>query len=245
MTNGFPMGEGMRVGILNAFPPGEIRWDIDPMSLYVDFLKAGSKGIETTVYDVAAGVFPAATDECDAYLITGSPRGTYDSDPWIAELTTFLKRAYAASVKLVGICFGHQMLAHALGGKSEKSAKGYRLGLFPFETRAETASDTCSLYFAHRDQVVDLSPGAELLGGNAFCPNGMFGIGDRVLAMQGHPEFSRSVMKQIIEAVKPSVDPSVVATAIETIGRGEPDAHVAARWVGDFLNPSRASLRSP
>ncbi len=230
----------MHVGILNAFPPGEIRWDVDPMSLYVDFLNAGSDAISTTIYEVAAGILPAVVDECDAYLITGSPRGTYDSDPWIGELADCLRRAYSAGVKLVGICFGHQMLAHALGGKAERSAKGYRLGLFGFAVRYQgEAEGSARLYFAHRDQVVELPPGAELLGGNEFCPNGMFRIGESVLAMQGHPEFSDSVMRQIVESVTPSVDPAVVTTAIETMDQGVPDNDLAARWVAEFLNPAR------
>ena len=231
----------MHVGILNAFPPGEIRWDVDPMSLYVDFLNAGGDVIATTIYDVAAGTFPATVDECDAYLITGSPRGTYDSDAWIDELANFLRGAYSRGVKLVGICFGHQMLAQALGGRSERSPKGYRIGRFDFDVRPTGGMERTSrsLYFAHRDQVVELPPEAELLGGDAFCPIGMFRIGDSVLAMQGHPEFSDSVMRQIIESVASSVDACVLATAKETLDRGAPDNDVAARWVAEFLNPAR------
>ncbi len=191
-------------------------------------------------YDVAGGQFPDPLDACDAYLITGSPKGVYDADVWIAELAAFIRDAYQAGKKLVGICFGHQILAHALGGHSGRSDKGWGLGLKTFDINMKKSWMTpglaqCSLYFVHQDQVVRLLPGADLLGGNAFCPNLLFAIDDRVLGIQGHPEFSVAMMKDVLEARKDNLGKQVYQAAMRSMDNGKPDNRLMAQWVANFL----------
>ncbi|MFQ5419816.1 MAG: GMP synthase, partial [Anaerolineae bacterium] len=166
-------------------------------------------------YEITRGEMPRDLDECDAYLITGSLQGVYDSDPWIADLSRFIRAAYQAGKKLVGICFGHQIIAHALGGRAEKSAKGWGLGQRQFALTAVKAwmtpgMSSCGLYFAHQDQVVKLPPGAERLGGDEFCPNTMFTIGDQVLGIQGHPEFTSDFMTAVIASRQDTVPEPVL-----------------------------------
>ena len=119
----------MRIGILNAFKrePSPIKWDSGPVDAYVRFLESAYVPFDFVEYPVTEGCFPAELDDCDAYLITGSLCGVYDSEVWIGELAGFIKSAYLAARKLVGICFGHQILAHALGGRAERSEKGWGL----------------------------------------------------------------------------------------------------------------------
>ncbi len=232
----------MKIGILNAFPPD---WDsIDlgcsPTELYIRFLEQVQPSFTYQGYDVANGQFPASVTDCDAYLITGSPRGVYDPDAWIAELMAFIRAAYRAKRKLVGICFGHQVLAHALGGRCEKSEKGWGLGLKPFDIYAQkpwmsTAVRGCALHFVHQDQVVQLPPGAELLGGNDFCPNLFFTLDDRVLGIQGHPEFTAEMMEAIIAARKDVFPLELSHAARRSLQNGSPDNRRLARWVVDFL----------
>jgi GMP synthase-like glutamine amidotransferase len=226
----------MKLGILNAFPPDEniIDWHGTPVDAYIRFLELVQPPFEYVGYDVAGGQFPDSLDACDAYLVTGSPKGVYDADEWIAELAAFIRDAYQAGKKLVGICFGHQILAHALGGHSDRSEKGWGLGIKTFDISEQKSWMTpglaqCSLHFAHQDQVVRLPPGAELLGGNAFCPNLFFTIDDRVLGLQAHPEFSIVMMQDVLASRKNILGKHVYQAAVRSMDNGAPDNQLMAQ----------------
>ncbi len=232
----------MKLGILNAFPPEEsiIDWKDTPTDAYIRFLELAQPPFKYVGYDVAAMEFPDSVDACDAYLITGSPKGVYDEFEWIPNLRDFIREAYQAGKKLVGICFGHQILAHALGGHSERSEKGWGLGLKDFEIYEKKAWMTVdlsqsSLHFVHQDQVVQLPPEAELLGGNDFCPNIFFTIGDQVLGVQGHPEFTAEIMHEIIAARADIFGPGLCGLATSSIDNGAPDNQILAEWIANFL----------
>lgn len=236
------MQKTIRVGILNAIHPQKsvINWGGSPTDAYIRFLQNAGGPLMFTGYEVAQGQLPAAPDECDAYVITGSSNGVYDLDAWIPELMQFIRDSYEAGKKLVGICFGHQILAHALGGHAEKSEKGWGLGLKTF-TISQTkpwmngVSKQCSLHFAHQDQVMTLPPEAELLGGNAFCPNAFFVIADQVLGIQGHPEFSRSMMDDLLIPMEAELEPAVHETAVSSLSQGPPDNELVGQWLVNFL----------
>ncbi|MCP4284122.1 MAG: GMP synthase, partial [Gammaproteobacteria bacterium] len=154
---------------------------------------------------------------------------------------------YQAGKKLVGICFGHQILAHALGGHAEKSEKGWGLGLKTFDvtTPKPWMGDppaSCALYFIHQDQVMRLPPEAEHLGGNDFCPNAFFVIGDRVLGIQGHPEFTTGMMQDLLPLVedRAGITPQVYSAAVQATAHGTPDNQLVAQWVVNFLTGGSA-----
>lgn len=236
------MQESIRVGVLNAIHPQRsvINWGGSPIDAYVRFFQGAGAPFVFTGYEVAQGQLPASPDECDAYVITGSSNGVYDLEAWIPELMQFIRDSYQAGKKLVGICFGHQILAHALGGHAEKSEKGWGLGLKTF-TVSQTkpwmngAPEQCSLYFAHQDQVVALPPQAELLGGNGFCPNVFFVIADQVLGIQGHPEFTRPMMEDLLAPMGEELERGVHETAVSSLIQGDPDNELVGRWLVNFL----------
>jgi len=151
--------------------------------------------IEYRRYDVQKGKLPTDLIECDAYLITGSKTGVYDDKPWIATLKSFIQKAYGQGVKLVGLCFGHQILADSLGGKAEKSDKGWGVGAMisqgvkQAKWMPEKLDSICLLY-SHQDQVTCLPPKAKVLFSSEFCEFSAFYIPECVLAFQGHPEFT-------------------------------------------------------
>jgi GMP synthase-like glutamine amidotransferase len=233
----------MKIGILNAINSltSQVNWQGTPTEAYIRFLQSGGGGPFSYVgYDVALGEFPETVDTCDGYVITGSPNGVYDADPWIADLMQFVRDCYVAEKKLVGICFGHQVLAHALGGHTEKSEKGWGLGLKPFDVVAQKPWMTepagqFGLYFVHQDQVQQLPAEAELLGGNGFCPNAMFVMGDQVLGVQGHPEFTKPIMEDILAGKVGNVAEDKVKTAVSSIQNGTPDNDTFAHWIVNFL----------
>lgn len=190
---------------------------------------------------------PASINDCDAYLLTGSPIAVYDPDDWIVTLLQFVRDAFRAGKKLVGICFGHQILAHALGGHAEKSEKGWGLGLKIFDIIRKKAwmtgePDRCSLYFIHQDQVTQLPSGAELLGGNAFCPNALYTVDRRLLGIQGHPEFTGSIMQDMLDLRKERFGPRVYQMAADSLNSGTPDNQLVASWIVNFLTATPDSL---
>lgn len=148
-----------------------------------------------TSHDVVDMDIPADIHACDGWLLTGSPHGVYDDLPFIAPLEDFVRRAHAGGVPLVGICFGHQLIAQALGGKVEKFRKGWSVGShrYHFEGVGEV-----SLNAWHQDQVVTPPPGAETIASSPFCAHAGLAYGDRALTIQAHPEFSNAVIADLI-----------------------------------------------
>ena len=193
-------------------------------------------GFEPTVFDVAAGVLPAAPDAFPAYLITGSPAGVYEDLPWIAPLKAFL-RAAKGKARIVGICFGHQIMAEAFGGRVEKSERGWGIGLQTLAVQARrpfmNGEAAVSIPASHQDQIVLLPPGAEVLAASAFSPYGVLAYTDQpALSMQFHPEFDPAFARALVESRRahlPDVD-----AAIASLGRPDDRACVAG-WIRRFL----------
>lgn len=234
----------MKIGILDVLTTldlDDVSWHSSPAGTYVAFLESAGAPFAYSVYDPRSGRLPAQPNECDAYLITGSLNGAYDEEPWITALIEFIRQSHDAGKKMVGICFGHQILAHALGGRSEKSEKGWGLGLKSFDILNEKPwmnghPDRCSLYFSHQDQVVQLPAGAERLGGSEFCENAFFVIGDQVLGIQGHPEFTRDIMRDLLNKPKEMASTELMQTARQSLQNGRPDNELFAQWIVNFLN---------
>ena len=229
------------VDVLTSLDLDDVSWHSSPAGTYIAFLESAGVPFTYTVYDPRGGQLPALLDECDAYLITGSLNGAYDEEPWIADLIAFIRRGHDAGKKMVGICFGHQILAHALGGLSEKSEKGWGLGLNSFDITGEKpwmngCPDRCSLYFSHQDQVVQLPAGAERLGGSEFCENAFFVIGDQVLGIQGHPEFTYEIMHDLLNKPKETASSELLQSARQSLQNGRPDNELFAQWIVNFLN---------
>lgn len=235
-----------KVGILCAIDPqtSQVAWNGSPIDAYIRFLRRADSSFVYAGYFVANGHFPSSPEDCDAYVITGSPQGVYDSHLWIGQLMDFIRQGVSAGKKFVGICFGHQVLAEALGGHVRKSEKGWGLGLrqFTLEKKpswVENGVGECSLYFAHQDQVIELPEGAHRLGGNAFCPNAMFELDGLVLGIQGHPEFDTTIMRSIVDLAKENGNPAqqqVAEAAILAENDHAPEADLMARWIVDFIS---------
>ncbi len=231
----------MKLGILNAVTPQEEQqFNVYEKEAFGAFIGKATNGFTIREYQITQGEFPATTDECDAYLLTGSSSGVYDSDTWISQLAAFIRAAYDQGRKMVGICFGHQMLAHTLGGNAQKSEKGWGMGLRQFEILERRPwmnppLNNGQLYFCHQDQVAALPASAVLLAGSKFCPNGMFVIGDQVLGIQGHPEFSSEFMSQLIVELRGEAGERVADKAAISMKNGLPDDKILAQWVVNFL----------
>jgi GMP synthase-like glutamine amidotransferase len=201
------------------------------------FARLLGPGFSIARYDVQAGGLPARPDAHAACLITGSPAGVYDPLPWIAPLEAFLREARGRT-KLVGICFGHQVMAEAFGGHVEKSARGWGVGLQDYEIweRPAWMADApgrIAVPVSHQDQIVRQPPATRVLAGSAFSPFGMLAWDDQpAMSMQFHPEFERDFARALIEARRDRLpDPDA---AIASLGAPDDRARVA-EWIRRFL----------
>ena len=225
----------MKLAILETgTPPGDLaETHGDYPAMFRDLL---GDGFEADSFDVAAGEYPAQIEDYGAYLITGSPAGVYDKLPWIAELATFLKRAKGRA-KLVGICFGHQIMAEALGGHVEKSAKGWGVGLQTYPiVRHEPWMDKVSLISvpaSHQDQVVIQPPGTDVLASSLFTPYAALAWRDgSAISFQFHPEFSPDYARALI-GLRHDRTPDPDA-AIASLDAPNDNARVG-EWIRRFL----------
>lgn len=166
-------------------------------TLFKHFFDSLNAPFEYRFFHIQQGEFPTPDDDCDAYLITGSKAGVYDDLPWIAPLKKWIQQSFASKRKMIGVCFGHQILAHSLGGFAAKSSKGWGMGVHETDTQSQPAwllesslPAKFSLIYSHQDQVEQLPPLSTRLARSDFCENAAFFIDQRVLAFQGHPEFT-------------------------------------------------------
>ena len=140
-------------------------------------------------------------DTPGTFLITGSKAGVYENHAWIAPLMAWIREAHAREARILGICFGHQVLAEALGGKVTKSEKGWGVGVRELAWHGQhllPQKERLKLIYSHQDQVQQLPQGAELMAGDDFCPHAAFHIGNRVMGFQGHPEFDAAYTRRLL-----------------------------------------------
>jgi GMP synthase-like glutamine amidotransferase len=173
--------------------------------MFDDLFRRHAPQIRLAYFDVRNGQFPASADACDGYLTTGSRFSAYDDEQWIRELKGFVRRLAERDKPFVGICFGHQVLAEALGGKVEPAPQGWGIGVHQVnvlrpEGWMEPAQASCGVQYSHRDQVVRLPENAVVLGESDHCPVAMFRVGDTMLGIQGHPEFPAAYTEALVRS---------------------------------------------
>jgi len=207
--------------------------------LFAAMLKPVGDKLTLQYFDVCNGELPTTTESCDAYLCTGSRFSAYDDYPWVQALKSFVRGLHDARKPFVGICFGHQILAEALGGKVERSGQGWGVGVHTMEIlRAETwmrpALSACKLQYLHQDQVTQLPPQSTLLARSGHCRVAMFRVGERLLGIEGHPEFPAALNKAIIVDRTTLIGPERAHAALASINEST-DHAVVAGWIIEFL----------
>lgn len=223
----------MSIAILaTGAPPGDLAGQFGSYpDMFADMLGTG----KLPAYDVATGPLPEHRAH-EGYVITGSPAGVYDDLPWIAALEGWLRTA-PAHTRLVGICFGHQAMAHAYGGAVEKSAKGWGVGLMEYAVvgREPWMDEALSVAIpaSHQDQVVAQPPNTVVTIASEFAPLAGLNWRDRAaISLQCHPEFTPAYAKALIEQRRDRLpDPD---GAIASLNGFNDNARMAG-WIGRFL----------
>ena len=221
----------MQIGILQTgASPDALRAEHGDYPDFFETLLAG-RGLTFRRFHVEAMEFPADVHDCGGWLITGSRHGAYEGHPFIRPLEAFIRKAYAARVPVVGVCFGHQIIAQAMGGKVERYEGGWSIG----PTDYDFGGEKLRLNAWHRDQVVTAPEGAEVVASNEFCKNAALLYDDRMFSVQAHPEFPNSFVDGLMRTRGPGLVPDDLMAAARTRFADPLDSPAMADRIARFL----------
>ena len=240
----------MRIGVLECDHVSERYVPIagDYADMFTAMVTTADPSVRIAFYDVRRGVLPSRPDECDGWLCTGSSASVFDDEPWIDAVAELVRAVHAARVPFVGICFGHQLIAHALGGRTERAAVGWGAGALPMQVTVEASwmkppLGSATLLYSHQDQVTEIPPGGRVLGAAPHCPIAMLAVDDHVIGIQAHPEFGAPYVRALLVDRVDRIGEADTAMALESLEQPT-DERVVARWILEFLR-SREGARPP
>ena len=240
----------MKIGILETgLLRDRMKPRFDPYPvMFADFLGLAHRDFEFETVSVIRGEVADSIYDCDGWLITGSRHGVYEDLDWMPPLRDFIRQLAAAEHPLIGVCFGHQIIAQALGGEVVKSDKGWGVGLHRYQVGQQypwmqVCSEQAGIYAFHQDQVVGLPDKAEVFLSSEFCPYAGLSYGESIISVQGHPEFAQAYEVALLEAYGGSVVPEEVSErALGGIRAGnQPDTELLANWFAQFFLSCKAS----
>ncbi|MBA4803987.1 MAG: type 1 glutamine amidotransferase [Brevundimonas sp.] len=225
-----------RIAILETgAPPADLRAEHgDYPSMFRALL---GPGFDVAVFDVQAGELPDPA-AFDGAIITGSPAGVYEDHAWIPPLLDWIRSA-RGRVRLVGICFGHQAMAQALGGRVEKSDRGWGVGLHSYDVRAgepwmQPPAAFIAIPVSHQDQVVEAPVDARVTLASDFAPFAGLAWGTDAISFQCHPEFSPAYAAALVAGRAGRIPAPVVDEALASL-TGPDDRPVLSAWIRAFL----------
>ncbi|MEL7260486.1 MAG: type 1 glutamine amidotransferase [Pseudomonadota bacterium] len=221
----------MKIGILQTgHAPDDVLGTLgDYDAMFARLLDGHGFAFET--FNVVDMVFPSGPDACDGWLVTGSKHGAYEDHAWIPPLEDLIRAIHASGRPMVGVCFGHQIIAQAMGGRVEKFAGGWAVGRQSYTYNG--APITLNAW--HQDQVTEVPQGAEVIATNAFCENAALVYGNRIWTVQAHPEFGADMIDALATHRGPGVVPDRQLDAARATLDTPTDRHEVAADMAAFL----------
>ena len=225
----------MKIGILQTgHSPDNMKDQLgDYGEMFTKLL--GGHGFEFKIWSVVDGDFPASAVDADGWLITGSKHGAYEDHDWIPPLEDLIRAIRETGRPLVGICFGHQIIAQALGGTVEKFSGGWSVG----RTEYTVNGRPMALNAWHQDQVTAVPNGATVVGSSDFCANAALLYDDQIWTIQPHPEFSSAFVDGLIRTRGKGVVPDHQLEAASTLLDAPNSNADIATHIADFLKKER------
>lgn len=226
-----------RIAILETgVPPEALRDDYDDYP--ARFRALLGDGVPTTRFNVQEGRLPDDPAAFEGVVVTGSAAGVYEDHVWIPQLTEWLQAARGRT-RILGICFGHQVMAQAWGGRVEKSDRGWGVGLHRYDILRDEPwmfprADSVAIPVSHQDQVVAVSPDARVIAACAFTPYAGLAWGRDAVSFQCHPEFQPAYAAALVELRRGRIPDAVADEAIASLQRPNDRALMTA-WIRAFL----------
>jgi GMP synthase-like glutamine amidotransferase len=226
--------------------PGRLSEDFPRYpGMFMSLLGAADADLTFSTVAVLDGQGLPDPTACEAVLITGSPFGVYDSTPWMDPLRGFIRGVFAAKRPMVGVCFGHQVIADAMGGDVRKSEKGWGVGRHVYDVTAPQdwmtgAGAQVALAVSHQDQVITPPRGAVTLARSAHTDHAMLAYRQApVMSLQGHPEFSDDFVAALYSARRgKTLSDAQADGAIASLSQPA-DSLIVGQWMARFFRSAR------
>ncbi|MCM2297088.1 amidotransferase [Rhodoferax sp.] len=201
--------------------------------------QAGAEGT-FDIFNTVRGEYPASFEPYDAVLLTGSKADSFSQEPWVLALKDKVQALLEAKKKLVGVCFGHQLIALCLGAKVGRAPQGWGAGRMRYQWRAPDlpqaqGREEVALLASHQDQVFELPQGATLLASSDFCPVAAFAVDDHVFCVQPHPEFVEDYSAFLLNKRRAMFGEEKYQTFTRSLAKGH-DGQAVARMMVAFIN---------
>lgn len=197
---------------------------------------AGFDG-EIRTYSARQGEYPPDWSAFDAVLLTGSRADAFGDEPWVQTLRTRVRERLDAGQRLLGVCFGHQLIAHCMGAPVGRAPQGWGQGRMVYEWQGpagDVPGGTLALYASHQDQVLALPPGATLLASSAHCPVAAYALGQQVMCVQPHPEFDAAYAAFLLDKRRGQMGEAVYQERLASLQQGH-DGALFARLMLRFV----------
>ena len=235
------MNQLIKIAILDAVP--ESYWaddlGITDAQKFIDLLQPLNPNAQYDVFFTSNNQFPENLDHYEAILITGSPCSVHDDHPWIGSLVDLIRTADSMGLRVIGSCFGHQLVAQAFGGEVGYNESGWAIGNYAVHIdRAydwmQPAASTTGLYHFNQERVTRLPDGAVSFARTDEYADYGYTLGDNIMCFQGHPEQPRRAMVNFLRTTD-NLTRDEHAKATRYIDKGDPDSHIWGEWMMRFF----------